>query len=118
MRRVEVRCCCSPMKLLGTLPFPDAAQSFDYTVMQPATSDYAKVAAHGVRCQKITLHLVDWCAPNGKFHMVPMGKALKADGVAIETLRRIPGFIEATPVAEAPVKVGPPLPSFQHKESS
>lgn len=105
MRRVEVRCCCSPLKLLGTLPLPDKVQAHTYAVMQPKTTDFLRVAARGVRPQTVTLQLVQWAAPDGKFRMVPQGYALKADGIPIEVLRRIPGFIEADEVSQLPKEV-------------
>jgi len=94
MRRVEVRCCCSPLKLLGTLPMPENATRFNFVVMPPA-SMMAPPLGRYMRAQKapayqyLTLEFSEWFAGSMS------GYALKADGVPIETLRRIPGFIEA-----------------------
>lgn len=108
------------MKLLGTLPLPDNARSWSYPVCKAAraTTPQALLRATtaGLKPEMVTLELTEFSVPvDGR---LVRGWALKADHLPIEKLRRIPGFIEATPVAMAPVKVGPPFPSFQKKELS
>lgn len=101
MRRVEVRCCCSPTKLLGTLPFPECAIEFAYPLVQPKTTDFLRAARRSVPFEKVTLSLSTWRGfdADGK----PIGgQALKADGIPIETLRRVPGFIEAGAASSLP----------------
>ena len=97
MTRVEVRCCCAPAKLLGTLPIPSAqySPSFTFVVMKSRSFDYRRPSGPWAAWPRtITLDLRLWSAPNAQGEMV-QGFALKADGVPIETLRLIPGFIEA-----------------------
>lgn len=93
MRRVEVRCCCNASQLLGTLPFPDNGEEFAYPLVQPKTTDFLRAARRGVSLDKLTLRLSRYCVDDGT--RFEQGWALKADGIPIETLRRIPGFIEA-----------------------
>jgi hypothetical protein len=98
VRRVEVRCCCNASQLLGTLPFPDRADEFIYPLVQPKTTDFLRAARRGVRSETLTLRLHPWKDSRMEFdgtRVITEGVALKADGIPIETLRRIPGFIEA-----------------------
>lgn len=103
MRRVEVRCCCEPQELLGTLPSFDKVrigERVTFPVMKPRT----RVPTRGplnVNPLAISLQLLAWrnekrCALTGEI-VLEDGVAFKADGVPIETLRLIPGFIEAKP---------------------
>jgi hypothetical protein len=99
MKRMEVRCCCSPRKLLGTLPVPDltdAGTSVEFSVMQPRVNfnhwrDESVTRAPANR--HLTLQAENFQASDGD--QMVAGIALKAEGVPVETLRRIPGFIEA-----------------------
>lgn len=93
MRRVEVRCCCSPTKLLGTLPFPEHALEFSYPLVQPKTTDFLRAARRSVHFEKVSLSLSSWRGFDADGKRIG-GQALKADGIPIEKLRRIPGFIE------------------------
>lgn len=77
------------MKLLGTLPMPDGATSFSFPLMQARNDDFVRAAARGVRFERVELQMQKWWKAPGD-----RGEALKADGISIETLRRIPGFIE------------------------
>ena len=104
MKRMEVRCCCTPKKLLGTLPVPDG-HGFDvpFVVMKPRNRSIQAMqerGRQGVGIDRVTLTVTGWVdlqcsAANGEVSRVE-GIALKADGVSIETLRLIPGFIEET----------------------
>ena len=96
MKRLEVRCCCQPQKLLGTLPVTDNhGASFQFTVMKPRTYDFdfsRLPITTPVNRQFVTMPIesfVDMSGPHPKY-----GLAVKAEGVPIETLRLIPGFIE------------------------
>lgn len=99
MKRIDVRCCCRPKKLLGTVPVPDAhGDRHTFSLMQPRVHDFTaarlKVGA-GTSPRSITLPIdsfVDMSGCHPKY-----GLAVKAEGVAIETLRLIPGFIEHKP---------------------
>lgn len=77
-RFYEVRCCCEPQILLGWLPGPDARQ-ITYPLL-PMT-----------RRNISSINLPVDTFNDGRRHY----KAIKADGVPLETLRKIPGFIEA-----------------------
>lgn len=120
MRRVEVRCCCSPLLLLGTLPFPDNAREWTYPVCKAPRAQkpqaLLKAMATGVKPELVTLQLAEFqtIVDNRPVR----GWALKADHVPLEKLRRIPGFIEAAPREISPVHIALPLPSFQPKGSS
>lgn len=106
MRRMDVRCCCTPNKLLGTLPVPEAAfrEGIDKI-------DFVVVGAPrlGLPSSRITMEISEWqqreivdpYLADSLFSPVPRvtdgGVALKHENVTLETLRRIPGFIEAKP---------------------
>lgn len=106
MKRVEVRCCCTPMKLLGSLPIMDSVregQDVRFVVMKPPRAfDARKDASLTLGdVPHIKLTLLKWGVAeletwneNSSNRWIAGGLALKADGVPIETLRRIPGFIE------------------------
>lgn len=120
MRRVEVRCCCQPARLLGTLPMPDRQPSWTYPVCKAprATTPQAllRAASSGAKPETLTLEL-------HKFELIVDGRpatgiALKADGVPLEKLRRIPGFIEAKPSDSDTANLALATPSFQQKGSS
>lgn len=96
---MDVRCCCRPEKMLGSLPVMDAVRVGDlvrFVVMKPAMrmADFhwraaALPTANDIR--HVQMEVLDWSDPKTR----DAGVAIKADGVDIETLRRIPGFIEA-----------------------
>lgn len=120
MRRVEVRCCCSPLLLLGTLPFPDNARSWSYPVckaprvQRPET--LLKTMATGVKPELVTLHLTEFQTIVDDRPV--RGWALKADHLPLEKLRRIPGFIEAQRSPVTPLNSALLPSSFQQKDSS
>lgn len=96
MKRIDIRCCCAPGKLLGSLPVRDdtrAGEVVRFVVMKPRTyaaPDRNRVAAQSVPEVSLTVEaFTDLSGAHPKF-----GIALKAEGVTVETLRRIPGFIE------------------------
>ena len=99
MKRVEIRCCCEPTKLLGTVPVIESLVVVGRTVVLPLFG----VPERGLRRSEIALEVAEWFqtvrvhgAPDeASVKRVGGGIALRGDGIAIETLRRIPGFIEA-----------------------
>ena len=108
MKRMEVRCCCTPNKLLGTLPVPDAAgpgARIVYQVMKPRVRVPDPGAApEGRRPPQIAFEVTRWAERRfGRDGCVNSteGVALKHENVTLETLRLIPGFIEAKPVDDA-----------------
>jgi len=81
--RMQVRCCCQPTKLLGTVEVPDMTLRSDHV-------SFGLVGHLGDNhVETLTLPLArianEWTE----------WTAVKAEGVDIETLRRIPSFIEA-----------------------
>ena len=120
MRRVEVRSGSHPGQLLGTLPMPDLQPSWTYPVCKAkrATTPQAllRAASASAKPETLTLEL-------HKFSVIVDGRAvtgiaLKADGVPLEKLRRIPGFIEAKPADSDLANIALATPSFQQKGSS
>lgn len=82
MNRLEVRCCCDASKLLGTLPAP-SGDAWEKVFAVPSSTLFGSLSL-----------------PIGQYRPSVDGdwvRAYKADGVSIETLRKIPGFIEAMP---------------------
>jgi len=94
--RMEVRCCCQPKKLLGTVEVPNGTKANDLLVFPlmtmmdvhwgaPYESPEVGVSLDTLRLQCKTF--------------VPQGRsgypAVKAEGVSLDTLRRIPSFEEA-----------------------
>ena len=83
--RYEVRCCCSPQKLLGWAEAPEGAPTVTFLL---AVSYNSSLDA-GCATETITLP-IDRIQVPGR----PAYPAIKAERTSIETLRRIPGFIE------------------------
>lgn len=87
----EVRCCCTPTKLLGWLEWPDESR----IEMRFQLCDSILSAVIGPRypiasaVEEIRLVLDYYWPKAGKGYM-----AVKAEGVPLETLRRIPSFKE------------------------
>lgn len=109
MKYVEVRCCCEPMKLLGYLPVPDRTPiapgvSVKF-LLPPRAASSLRSASWRLfeRPEILTLTIT----PYGRGDMSE-GLAFKSDDTPIETLRRIPNFLEAPVLAFRacfPVKV-------------
>jgi len=95
MTRLEVRCCCQPNKLLGWL-YADADRDVVLSrLVSPSpvplmTDANSRVPIVPERCHQITMEIATIALGEG---FQPY-RAIKAEGVPIETLRRIPGFIE------------------------
>lgn len=89
MRRVEVRCCCVPSKLLGSLPVMDRdlvlGRRIEFVVLQRFGEP---------RLPRVSLEIATWESGVGRVELAG-GLAIKSNDVPIEVLRRIPGFIEA-----------------------
>lgn len=89
-RRVEVRCCCDPARLIGFIDVPDDVTLRDGTIV-PFQLEGVDAA--------ITLQIATWSYPSTRYGD-PWGYdddlAFKSDDTPIETLRRIPGFVEAS----------------------
>lgn len=95
--RMEVRCCCQPQKLLGTVEVPDSIGPdqpvhFGLTVNIPfVIKDRALVLPLIPRAESLTLYTDVWTDRYEERHI-----ALKAEGVGLDVLRRIQSFEEAT----------------------
>lgn len=81
--KYEVRCCCAPQKLLGWIEWPDSMRIARFALVSPLGTTTWRASIESVE-----LVLADY-AEDGRAY-----KAVKADGVPIEKLRRIPGFVE------------------------
>lgn len=106
MKRMEVRCCCQATKVLGTVPVPEALLKQRLVVLP-----LMGVPGQGLPYSKLEFEVATWMeirvdldvAPHlrdletGVGYIRESGLALKHEGVTVETLRRIPGFIEAKP---------------------
>lgn len=108
---MDVRCCCTPNKLLGTLPVPDTTKvggRVNFVVMKPRNSDF-RVTRVSPTPDYIEFEVQEWSqierdqtVPDHELTLFSghgftreSGVALKHEGVTVDTLRRIPGFIEA-----------------------
>ncbi len=83
-KRMEVRCCCVPQKLLGWLDVMEGARQYAFTVNEP-------------------VRVSSWPAIKFRRIVLPVAKinvgsetylALKSEETPIEILRMIPGFVE------------------------
>ena len=117
MKRMEVRCCCTPNKLLGSLWVPDSAMpgiGIGFPLMRPRARSLEAVKASNARTAQrsfITLEVTHWMSLEKDTDATSAGErsieypglvrrsgiALKREGLTVEQLRLIPGFIEATP---------------------
>ncbi len=101
MKRIEVRCCCQPQKLLGTLPVPDLTKLGDrvgFVMMKPSTRSIEAIQASAKRMSapsKVELPIESFADMTGSHPKYSI--AVKAEGMTVAQLRLIPGFIEATP---------------------
>lgn len=89
--KYEVRCCCcAPRKLLGWLDAPEGVNSWQWALLQPAPwnrvtqLDQVMIPINRI---KLPITLISF----GDLRYF----AIKAEGVEIETLRTIVGFVEA-----------------------
>ncbi len=94
--RLEVRCCCTPGKLLGWIDWPDDMRS---SVRLPVVSSmtveegFLKISGdmtESVPYESAVLTLCDF----RKEALSRPYKAVKSNDVPIEVLRKIPGFQE------------------------
>lgn len=110
---MEVRCFRDANKLLGSLPVRDdlrGGQQMAFVVMKPARRTVEDMKASHERSSPtkwLYLQAKSWHAQKHG-QLVHQGVALNADGVLLQTLRLIPGFIEAG---------APPLASLTTKET-
>jgi len=97
MRRVEVRCCCRPEKLLGWLPVDEARIFVGSRVkflIAPART-FKELGLEGVagfEVEVLTLPILWAIMPLEENRL-----ALKSEDTPVEVLRRISGFVENKP---------------------
>lgn len=97
LRRVEVRCCCQPKRLLGWLPV-DELKIWEGSkvrfLVAPARTfrELGAAPISELAVSTLELPILTACLPDADG-----GRrlALKSEETPIETLRRIPGFVEA-----------------------
>lgn len=101
--RMLVRCCCIPTKILGSLPYDGTGEirvpvpgraGFDQIVLRvhPITHFATETAAEGFQRMILDREIaVDEPLPE----LAHREYAYKSDDIPIDTLRRIPEFIEA-----------------------
>ncbi len=84
MNRLEVRCCCQPKKLLGTLPVPDRVQPGQCIVFPRLQH-----SADSNPRDRIMLPVATFWQRHKGYRL-----ALKAEGVTLDVLRTVIGFEE------------------------
>lgn len=84
MNRLEVRCCCQPKKLLGTLPVPDRVQHGQCIVFPRLQR-----LAGSNSLDRVMLPVATFWQRHKGYCL-----ALKAEGVTLEVLRTLVGFEE------------------------
>lgn len=94
--RMEVRCCCQPQKLLGTIEVPDGTKAetllhFPLTKNVPLADWFAATGPASTKeaFEEVRLYTDVWCGQGRRV------VAVKAEGVGLDVLRRIPTFVEA-----------------------
>lgn len=102
MKRLEVRCCCDPNKVLGHVTHPQLQQPGDrlrIEWLELAGEPLTPFGFHQDQAVRHRLELtVDRIAeyPCGDFGPPVMFDAVKNNDYPIEVLRRVPGFVEKT----------------------
>ena len=98
--RREVRCCCQPNKLLGWLDVREDADHIMFMI-SPEPKRVPRMIDHTqetMQVERVVLDVARLRRPEGDII------AIKDNGLSIDKLRRIPGFIEnvtLTPVPRA-----------------
>lgn len=95
MKKLDVRCCCDPGKLLGWLEVDDELRSeCTFPVLKFTARHWlGPVDGERVRTESLTLPICDLSLDAGPLHMKI--RAVKADGVSVDTLRTVLGFVPA-----------------------
>lgn len=103
MIRMDIRCCCTPGKLLGSVPVPDATfvgESIKFWVTKPSVRFDPAARKHAFsEPSHVTLEVAKFGevvegAP-GDYGRFRTSIALKSGELPLEVLSRIPGFIPA-----------------------
>lgn len=92
--RLEVRCCCQPQKLLGTVEVrDDHGDVVVFDIPGPHSGPRELSAVASMNVVQLPVAIINILDGYGR----QAYRAVKAEGVSIETLRTIPSFIEAAP---------------------
>lgn len=99
---VEVRCCCTPTKLLGYLDVRDdlvrQGNVVGFAVCSPVDTWQTTADLEAIRFERVDLPIEKfWKTDVSATTGWTTNLAFKSEETPIETLRRIPGFVEATP---------------------
>lgn len=92
--RIEVRCCCNPVKLVGWIDIDAENKSYISIAVYPETDTISILMDADLNIsmpRQIDLRMEMYKPEDGSEPYL----ALKAEDIPIETLRKIPGFIEA-----------------------
>lgn len=90
--KMEVRCCCTPIKLLGWLDVEPGATSYKFAIIEPHDLRLGFEAPLEVKTIVLPVAEIHNPLTCGPLETYP---ALKSEETPIETLRLIRGFIEA-----------------------
>lgn len=90
MTRLNVRCCCQPQKILGTLPYPKGR---DAVISETVYFRYA-MRTSPFEITETSLKLLVAIFKDPVTGVVE--RAYKAEGISIEKLRNLKDFVEAT----------------------
>jgi hypothetical protein len=95
MSRLNVRCCCQPMKILGTLPWDETSDQMTFKLggggeitLKIATISHFLVASIVPETANDTM------PPDIEATMVRRESAFKAEGASLDQLRLIDAFVE------------------------
>lgn len=83
--RYEVRCCCDAEVFFGWLEAPEGEKTYTWIVL----SDPHEERSASAPVDRVRMPIVPFLPRSGPAYL-----AVKADGVPIETLRRLRGFEE------------------------
>lgn len=101
MKRLNVRCCCQPMKILGTLPWDETSHAFEFPLIGGGalTLPVCAIQHHAINVPEIAM---DDIHPDVAALMLTREPAYKAEGVPLDQLRMIPEFQEGDMVYHFP----------------
>ncbi len=91
---LEVRCCCQPQKLLGFITVEPGATFVQRALIVDPPSGFASMfSVAPVACEKqVRLPVQEIYTDTGRRY-----RAVKAEGVSLDVLLRVPGFRPANP---------------------
>ena len=93
--KYEVRCCCDPTKILGSLEMPERPTGkFRIAIRQSGSFQRDDLTVETVELEvaEVAFAIVDDPYSEAR---IERWKAIKDNHAPIEALRKIPGFVEA-----------------------